>query len=302
MPILVRALERADAVAAALAERSREITAQGYTPQVSDVAALSIVFEWTGVSPQRDGSGATDGAAPVGARKTRVPLKRAADVAALALPGTLSWNVLLRPVIERSILPTVAYLGGPSELAYFAQTSAVADALGLPVPLAVPRWSYSLLEPATAALMERNGITEDELGDPHGPEGRLARAALPAAIRDALAALRGAVDLGVDEVTSADAMRLVSPAAIEGARVRLRHRVARLERRYLAAAKQEAAALMTDVATVRGALRPNGMRQERVLNFMPFLARGGPALIESMQREAARHAGVLVGGASSAIR
>jgi bacillithiol biosynthesis cysteine-adding enzyme BshC len=302
MPILVRALERADAVAAALAERSREITAQGYTPQVSDVAALSIVFEWTGVGPQRDGSGATDGAAPVGAGKTRVPIKRAADVAALAPPGTLSGNVLLRPVIERSILPTVAYLGGPSELAYFAQTSAVANALGLPVPLALPRWSCSLLEPAIAAMMERNGITEDELADPHGPEGRLARSALPAAIRDALAALRGAVDLGIDEVASADAGGLVSPAALEGARVHLRHRVARLERRYLAAAKQTAAAMMTDVATVRGALRPNGMRQERVLNFMPFLARGGPALIESMRREAARHASHLMGGASSAIR
>ena len=97
-------------------------------------------------------------------------------------------------------------------------------------------------------------------------------------------------------------MGLVAPAAIEGARVHLRHRVARLERRYRAAAKQAATAMMTDVATVRGALRPNGIRQERVLNFVPFLARGGPALIESMRREAARHAGVLLGGASSAIK
>jgi bacillithiol biosynthesis cysteine-adding enzyme BshC len=296
MPILVRALERADGVAAALAERSREITAQGFTPQVSDVAALSVVSEWTGLSPQQDG------AAPVGASRTRVPLKRAADVVAEALPGTLSGTVLLRPVIERSILPTVAYMGGPAELAYFAQTSAVAAALGLPLPLAVPRWACTLLEPAIAALMERNGITEDELRDAHGPEGRLAHAALPAAIRDALAALRGAVDLGVDDVAAGDAMGLVSPAAIEGARVHLRHRVARLERRYRAAAKQAATAMMTDVATVRGALRPNGIRQERVLNFVPFLARGGPALIESMRREAARHAGVLLGGASSAIK
>jgi hypothetical protein len=103
-------------------------------------------------------------------------------------------------------------------------------------------------------------------------------------------------------VTSADATGLVSPAALEGARVHLRHRVARLERRYLGAAKHAAVAMMSDVATVRGALCPNGMRQERALNFMPFLARGGPALIESMRHEAARHAGVLVGGTSSAIR
>ena len=97
-------------------------------------------------------------------------------------------------------------------------------------------------------------------------------------------------------------MGLVSPAAIEGARVHLRHRVARLERRYRAAAKQAATAMMTDVATVRGALRPNGTPQERALNFIPFLARGGPALVEAMRAQAARHASALVGGGSSAIR
>ena len=304
MPILVRALERADAVAAALAERSREIAAAGYSPQVSDMAALSLVFEWSGLdrAAAGDGTGAPDGAAPVGVTKTRVPLKQAPEVAARALPGALSANVLLRPVVERSILPTVAYLGGPGELAYFAQTTAVASALQLPLPLAVPRWSCSLLEPAIAALMDRHGITEEELRDAHGPEGRLARAALPVAIRDALAALRTAVDGGIDAIVSADATGLVSPEAIEGTRIHLRHRVERLERRYAAEAKQAAAATMADVATIRGALRPNGIEQERALNFIPFLARGGPALVDSMRREAAHHAGALVGGASSASR
>ncbi len=289
MPILVHALERADAVAAALAERSREIAAAGFSPQVSDVPALSLVFEWSGLDRRQAGdrAAALDGDAPVGATKTRIPLKQAPEIAVRAIPGALSANVLLRPLVERSILPTVAYLGGPAELAYFAQTTAVASALRLPLPLAVPRWSCSLLEPAIAALMDRHGITEEELRDAHGPEGRLARAALPAAIRDALAALRTAADGGIDAIVSADATGLVSPEAIEGTRIHLRHRVERLERRYAAEAKQAAATTMTDVATIRGALRPNGMEQERALNFVPFLARGGPALIDSMRREAA---------------
>jgi bacillithiol synthase len=304
MPVLVRALERADVVAAALAERSREIAAHGYTPQVSDVAALSLVFEWSGLEHPAHGAdgAASNGDAPAGARKTRIPLKRAAEAATRAPVGALSGNVLLRPVVERSIVPTVAYLGGPGEIAYFAQTGAVAAALGVPAPLVVPRWSCSLLEPAIADLMERHGITEQALRDAHGPEGRLARAALPAALRDALTALRAAVDMGVDDVAAADPASLVSGAAIEGARVHLRHRVARLERRYLAAAKQTSAAMMADVATVRGALRPNGTPQERALNFIPFLARGGPALVEAMRVQAARHASALVGGGSSEIR
>jgi bacillithiol biosynthesis cysteine-adding enzyme BshC len=303
-PILVRALQRADDVAAALAARNRDIVAQGYTPQVSDVAALSLVFEWFG--PGQGASAADDslskGPPPIGAIKTRVPRNRASEAADRARPEMLSGNVLLRPVVERSILPTVAYLAGPSEVAYFAQATAVAHALELPPPVAVPRWTCTLVEPATAALMARYDITEAELDDAHGPERRLARAALPAPVRDALDALRVEVDRGVDAVAAADAGHLVSNPEIEGARAHLRHRAARLERRYLAAAKHAAAAMMTDVATVRGALLPNGARQERTLNFMPFLARGGPALLDAMRREAARHAVGLLGGGTSPTR
>jgi uncharacterized protein YllA (UPF0747 family) len=291
-------------VAAALAARNRDIAAQGYTPQVSDVTALSLVFEWSELEQGRGAGGdaLSKGAAPIGAVKTRVPRNRAPQTADRARPDTLSGNVLLRPVVERSILPTVAYMAGPSEFAYFAQATAVADALELPPPLAVPRWTCTLVEPPTAALMARYDITEAELSDAHGPERRLARAALPAAVRDALDALRVAMDRGVDAVAANDTGHLVSGAAIEGARAHLRHRVARLERRYLAAAKHAAAATMADVATVRGALLPNGARQERTLNFMPLLARGGPALLDAMGRAAARHAAGLLGGGTSPTR
>jgi hypothetical protein len=150
--------------------------------------------------------------------------------------------------------------------------------------------------------MARYGLTEGDLRDAHGPERRLARAALPPAVREALDAVRAAVDRGVDAVAAADTGGLVPTAAIDGARVDLRHRLARLERRYLAAAKHTDATTMADLATVRGALLPNGERQERTLNFVPFLARGGLALLEAMGRAAARHAADLLGGGSSATR
>ncbi len=295
-PTLTHALERSEAIAHALEERSEAIARGGFTPQVSNVRGLSLVFAWK--APE---GSAADGTGPAGPTKVRVPVAQACQLAGTATPGELTHNVLLRPIVERALVPSAAYLGGPSEIAYFAQTSAVADVLGVPQPLILPRWSCTLIEPSAAALLARYGTSLEELRDPHGPETRLARAALPDALREALDALAHAVETETRRVAAADRDGLVPEAVVEGARAHLSHRVSRLERRYLAAAKRGAQAVLRDLATLRGALYPGGERQERVLNFIPFLARGGMALLEAMQGEAMRHASDLAGGDPSKL-
>lgn len=294
-PVLVRALQRADAVAAALENRTQAIHEAGYSPQVSNVPGLSLVFAWQGDVAER-GDGGRE------ASKSRIPVAESAAVARNAQPGDLTHNVLLRPIVERAIVPTAAYLGGPSEIAYFAQTSAVAAALDVAPPLALPRWACTLIEPSAAALLARYGLAVDAFRDPHAAEGRVARAALPAALREALAELGDAVERATRAIAAADSAGLVPGAVIDGARGQLRHRVARLERRYVAAAKRTEHQAMHDLATLRGVLYPNGARQERALNFIPFLARGGPALLDAMRAAAGEHAAALVGGGASQHR
>ena len=80
-------------------------------------------------------------------RRERVSLREAQEALDENVPGTLGPNVLLRPIVERSIIPTAAYVGGGAEVAYFAQTTAVADALGVAAPLVLPRWSGMVIEP-----------------------------------------------------------------------------------------------------------------------------------------------------------
>jgi bacillithiol synthase len=290
-PTLVKALRHSDAIARALEARSDAITQAGYTPQVSNIRGLSLVFSWRPPdAPTGEGPGTC------GPTKVRVPVAQARDLAAKAAPGELSHNVLLRPVVERALVPSVAYMGGPSEIAYFAQTSAVADALDVPQPLILPRWSCTLIEPSASTLLARYETSLEELRDLHGPETRLARAALPAAVREALEALAAAIESGSRRVAVADAAGLVPSAVVEGARARLAYRVGRLERRYVAAAKRAEQGVLHDLATLRGALYPTGERQERVLNFIPFLARGGQALLDAMRTEAIQHAAELTGG------
>ena len=281
-PFLVRALEHAPAVATALEERERELVAAGHVPQVAQIDDLSLVFT------------------RVVRRKTRVPLAKAGQVAARADRETLSPNVLLRPVVERAVLPTIAYSAGPGELAYFAQVSCVADALEMHSPLGVPRWSCTVLEPDVLQILARRGLEWRALADVHRLERQLAAAAVPSDVLAELAAMRARVGEDAQRFKSAlDASgRLLDPRVVDGAARGMSFRLDRLERRLLASAKRREAAAMRDVAVARGSLFPGGKRQERALNFIPLLARYGAPLVEAMRQSARQHAEALLHGAA----
>jgi uncharacterized protein YllA (UPF0747 family) len=121
---------------------------------------------------------------------------------------------------------------------------------------------------------------------------------------DAAAALRRIrtnVEADVAALELADRDNLVPRASVQGLRRALLHRVERAERRYVAAVKRREADLMRDIATASAALFPNGVRQERVLNFVPFLTRYGRQLLEQMRVEAQRYANRLIGPAASSL-
>ncbi|MBP7549434.1 MAG: bacillithiol biosynthesis cysteine-adding enzyme BshC [Gemmatimonadaceae bacterium] len=277
-PTLVQALRRAPVVDEALALRTVAIERAGFRAQVARVPRLSLVFR--GV---------------VGV-KERVPILQATDVADRA-DAVLSPNVLLRPIVERRILPTVAYVAGPGEIAYFAQVGAVAEALGTAVPLVVPRWAATIVEPSVDRRLGRLGMVLEDVRAPHDAERRLGDRAVPADIRAGLEGLREdlAKRLGALREASAAIDDLVPERVIEGARHQLLHRVDRLERRLRAAARARQTEAVQDLAAVRAALMPEGQRQERRLNPVPMLARHGDLLVAQLKAGAAMHAGTLVG-------
>jgi len=276
-PLLSRALAGAGAVERALRERHAAIRAAGYEPQVDHLPELSLVF-----------------AGEAGGEKRRVSVRDAAKLVTTAETQALGANVLLRPIVERFIMPSAAYVAGPGELAYFAQVSAAADELEVQTPLAVPRWSATIVEPRIERVLSRLGVSREELRDRHAVEARLARAALANDVSEALRTLRQHLEADVAALDVSDRDDLVPPASLQGLRRSLLHRIDRLERRYLAAVKRRENQMMRDIATAAGALYPNGKRQERVLNFVPFVARYGAPLIDLMRAEAERYAAGLV--------
>src|SRR6202012_3095239 len=80
-----------------------------------------------------------------------------------AEPERVSPNALLRPVFQDAILPTAAYVGGPAEVAYFAQSAVVYEAGLGRVTAVLPRLSATLIEPAIATVMARHEVSLEQV-------------------------------------------------------------------------------------------------------------------------------------------
>lgn len=271
-PLLKRALSRSEEIERALNERSRELKAAGHSTQVKLVKGRTLVFS--------DRSG----------RRDRISMRDAAEAVDESVPGTLGPNVLLRPIVERAIIPTVAYLGGAAEISYFAQTGAVAEALGVDPPLVIPRWSGMAIEPRITKILERYSLTPEDFGDPHAVESRIARESLPSELRDRISELEELIAESTEALAHSEGADLVAPSVLEGLRRGLVHRVERLERRFAASVKRSGNEALRDAAIARGFLYPMGAPQERALNVVPLLARHGDELFQKVLAETGKHA------------
>ena len=156
--VLRKAITSADELQAALLERDKVLAARGYHSQVLVTPQSGLLFLVD----------AESGA--------RLPLKRSADgwlagkkayseAALLEIlekePERLSPNALLRPVFQDAILPTSAYIGGPAEIAYFAQSQVLYERiLGRTTPV-LPRLSATLIEPAVAEVLAQHELEFD---------------------------------------------------------------------------------------------------------------------------------------------
>ncbi|HSW40470.1 MAG TPA: bacillithiol biosynthesis cysteine-adding enzyme BshC [Acidobacteriota bacterium] len=145
------ALNDARALYEALARRGRELEAAGFHVQAQTrrkSALLFIIFEGTRHPIVRSGAGFR--IKPDGGFYSMNELFDRAEM--------LSPNVLLRPIVQDHLFPTVAYVGGAAEIAYFAQAETLYRHFTRPMPVIWPRNSFTLIDQQTAAEMERLGL------------------------------------------------------------------------------------------------------------------------------------------------
>ena len=233
-----------------------------------------------------------------GERFTRAELERIAR----DTPDRLSPNVLLRPVVEAVLLPTVAYVAGPAELEYLPDAAPLYDVVGggagggggggIARQVPVPRWSGVLVEARVDKFIARHGLRlEDFNGRPGELETRLVRETLPPDTEARFAELRRSIEEQyarlVPVVERVDPT-LVRP--VESARNGALAATQEIEKKLLASLKRENETLLRQLARAQATLAPRGEPQERVLTLASFLIRYGPGLLDALQQEVARWA------------
>jgi uncharacterized protein YllA (UPF0747 family) len=311
-PVLRAALERADELHAALTVRNRELEAAGYHAQVAVGPQSSLLFLIDNGTGERGGARmalkriAPSAAEPDGLWQAGRQNFSTADLVGIleAEPERISPSALLRPVFQDFLLSTSVTVGGPAEVAYFAQSAVLFERILGRVTAVVLRFSATLIEPAIGELLRRHELTLERVfaegpashpGDqdlsPGAPESLaqlLAARSMPAEGKSKLDAAGAALD--AELTTLLEWMGRLDAGlgrSAETAASKMRYQMNRLRRLAANFQLQREASLGRDAEAICQALYPGGVLQERVHGAAYYFARYGFELAEELVAQAA---------------
>lgn len=197
-------------------------------------------------------------------------------------PRVLSPNVLFRPVVESAVFPTLAYVGGPGEMAYFAQVRGYFEAHGIEMPIVFPRWSATVIESKIRKVLDKFHVELPRLARPfHEIASEIAREEVPADVRAAIGKLRGALGAGVSELqNAATAVDPTLKGPVQHLRSQAFTALEDVEKKVTAAVKRESEITLSQLEKAQLHLYPLGKPAERVQSPMYFLTRYGGAFLD----------------------
>jgi bacillithiol biosynthesis cysteine-adding enzyme BshC len=195
-------------------------------------------------------------------------------------PEKASPGVLLRPLVQDYLLPTAAYVGGPAEVAYWAQIHPLYPLFDLAPPAVAPRAGATLLEPKIGKTLDRFGLEWSSLaGDVEPILAETLRRLLPDDFPERFERERKEWDASfqrLDAVVTAFDPSLRS--ALSTAAGKVQHEGRELERKLMQVWKRRQEESVSQIRRAAGHLFPHGGLQERTLSVLGFLARYGPDL------------------------
>lgn len=280
-PVYGRAIENSAALGDALLARSKELERNGFHAQVKITRESTLLFAT--VDGQRQ---------PLRSRNDKFLAGKesfSSDALLAAIdraPEDFTPNVLLRPIIQDTLLPTAAYIGGPAEIAYMAQTRVVYEKILGRMPAMLPRAGFTLVEPQVARLLRKYGLEASEvLFDRRHVRAHMEQSTLPRGLslrfeKDEKA-LRRQLAFYAKPLDRLDKTLL---GARDTAERKMLHQFLKLKARAARQLAFRSGVIDAHERLLIDSLFPHHGLQERSLCFLPFLAAYGEPLLETLSR------------------
>lgn len=272
-PLLARSLRLAPELVRLLVERSKTLEAAGYHAQVRVEPSSSLHFLLDG--------------------DKRIPLRRAetgyragdrnlSTEELEAAAERLSPNALLRPVMQDYVLPTIAYIGGPAEIAYLAQAQVLYQALIGRMPVVVPRSGFTLLDARARKLLGRYGLSPTDVFEgEQALREKIARKLIPAELDGLFRSARAGVEAEAARLGQALArFDATLVAALEKSRAKMLYQLEKIERKTAREALRRSARAAAEAEYLANLIYPHSHLQERFYSILAFLAHHGLDLVD----------------------
>jgi bacillithiol synthase len=284
-PLFRAAIERCGELGDALLARGKELEASGYHQQVKVTSSSTLLFAMRdGVRiPVHRRAGATAGVSEFLIDDEKISQKDLLRRIATS-PQDFNPNVLLRPVVQDYLLPTIAYIGGAAEVAYFAQIAVVYQALQARITPILPRFSATMLDHKHQALLDRYQLTLPDLfAGSSSLSERLGARSLSQEVQKSFD--QAAADLDKSLAGIRDSLGRLDQTLVEAANnagSKMQHQLEQLRARAARAELRHSEILGRHAEFLSNALYPNKTLQEREIAGIYFVSRHGRGFLQTV--------------------
>lgn len=205
------------------------------------------------------------------------------------LPERFSTGIAMRPVVQDFIFPTIAYIGGPGEISYFASLKKVYEFFGVHTPMIYPRATVCLIEPHIKRILDKfNFAAENIFDDSENFNSEL--------FHNLFKTTDIALEFGeiktqhlnaledFQENVKAEYKNLSAP--FEKFAKLTKQNISKFEQKMLTELKNKDKEIQRYEQKIRSAFYHLNSPQERVFNiFVPFIEKYGFSLIDTLVKE-----------------
>jgi len=280
-PLYQHALAERDALNEMLLQRGKDLDRAGFDVQVKVTSRSTLLFHFA--DGRRQVVTANAGKFQAGEKTwTRDELVRLTHTE----PENFSPNALFRPVVQDYLVPTAAYIAGPAEISYYAQSEVAYRHLLGRMPVILPRAGFTLVDAKANKLLRRYGLSiEDVWAGSQGLRHKMEGKSLPGSLarkfdRDQKQIANMLADLG-KQIGKLDP---TLKGTVERARKRIEYHIDKLRQKAGRAQDQKSGLIAEHERYLESLLYPHKSLQSRELCLLPFLARWGASGLGELQK------------------